>query len=79
MKVVFNGVLEHNKKGCSACGKARSESKFSTSKTYIMPSGAKKTFYMGKPEDVSDRDGQFLLSYIEHSPNGTRKVFEEVK
>lgn len=80
MKIVFNGIMERTVKGCSACGTRRvSNHHFSMTKTYILPSGQTKTFYMGKEEEVSEMDGKFLLSYTYEDQNGTRKAFEEVK
>lgn len=79
MRVVFNGSMEMKKSGgCSSCGKsATGSSRFVTSKAFYLPSGARKTFTIGKVEEVSDRDGRFLLSYVETTSNGTRRVFEE--
>lgn len=77
MRVVFNGVIEHKKKGCAVCGhRSVSKSGFLMKKTYILPSGQSKTFVYGKPEEVSERDARFLLSYTYKDENGTRSVFE---
>ena len=48
---------------------------------YILPSGQTKTFYVGKVEEVSDKDGQFLLSYNQAPDlNGhSRDVFTKVE
>lgn len=79
MKVVFKGLIETKTGGgCASCGKrAKSGNRFVTSKSYFLPSGDNKTFVMDKPVEVSERDGQFLLSYIEKTKDGIRKVFEK--
>lgn len=79
MKVVFNGVLEKRTSGCNCKGK-QTEVGFVQSKMYILPSNKQVTFYLGKPVEVSEQDGRFLLSYIFRDANGdTRAVFSEVK
>lgn len=79
MRIVFNGIIEKARKGCGACGKRRTENKFMASKTYILPSGITKTFIAGREEDVSEKDGNFLLQYKYQTPEGTVKnVFEVV-
>lgn len=79
MRIMFNGVIEKARKGCGACGKRRSESEFRTSKTYILPSGNTKTFRIGKAEEVTERDAEFLLTYNYLSPEGeVKSVFEVV-
>lgn len=78
MKIVFNGLLEKKSSGCN-CRKSGSEYGFVNSRMYILPSGKQKTFYVGKVEEVSDRDGQFLLSYNSVDVNGKRQVFEKVE
>ena len=78
MKVVFNGTLEKHSKGCN-CKGVVSEVGFVQSKMYILPSGVTKTFYVGKPETVTQHDGEILLSYIYTDLNGdTRPIFSEV-
>ena len=50
-----------------------------TSRMYILPSGATKTFYVGRAETVSDSDGEFLLEYLYTDKEGNKKhVFERV-
>lgn len=78
MKVIFNGLLQKKSSGCN-CRKQTSEYSFVNSKLYIMPSGASKRFYKGKVEEVTDRDGEFLLSYRVTDANGTRSVFTKVE
>lgn len=81
MKVVFNGVMEVRSGGCIPCGAKRaSKRSMSMTKMYILPSGAIKTFRVGKAEEVSDSDGEFLMSYTYTDDDGTvRTVFDEVK
>lgn len=79
MIVVFNGTLEKVSGGCSRCGsKRKGTMAFVRAKQYILPSGQMKTFRLGVPENVSDIDGHFLLSYEYTDVNGDRrKIFEE--
>lgn len=77
MKVKFLGVVEKRTKGCVPCGRARHESAFVSRKLYFLPSGVEKTFYVGRTEDVSDADAEFLLGLEYKTPGGeTKKVFE---
>lgn len=80
MKVVFNGTIEKKaSSGCRCKGKVTSAS-FVRSKMYILPSGISKTFTVGQVEEVSERDGHFLLSYIYKDANGdTRAIFTKVE
>lgn len=78
MKVKFTGVIERRSKGCGACGKRHTDREFRTSKTYILPSGITKTFFAGRAEEVSDIDGNFLLSYQYLTPEGEVKTVFEV-
>lgn len=80
MKIKFNGLIEKKSGGCN-CRKSGSDYGFVSSRMYILPSGATKTFFVGKVENVSEKDGQFLLSY-NHAPdlNGhSRDVFTKVE
>ena len=80
MKIVFNGLLEKRISGggCN-CKKQGNGYGFVNSRMYILPSGQTKTFYVGKVEEVTERDGAFLLSYNSVDANGTRKVFSEIE
>lgn len=79
MKVVFNGTVEKKSSGGCRCKGKTTNSSFIRSKTYIMPSGRSHTFIVGQPVEVSERDGQFLLSYIYKDANGDlRAVFSKV-
>ena len=80
MKVVFNGTIEKRASGgCNCKGKVTS-STFVRSKMYILPSGKNENFIVGQPNEVSERDGKFLLSYVYKDINGdTRAIFSEVK
>lgn len=79
MKVVFNGTIEKKTSGgCNCRGKTTSSS-FVRSKMYILPSGRSQNFIVGQPIEVSERDGQFLLSYIYKDVNGDmRAIFSKV-
>lgn len=81
MKIKFGGILEKKSGGCKPCGtKVVSKKVMATNKTYILPSGASKTFYIGRVEEVSEEDGRFLLGYTYKDGHGnTRNVFQEVK
>lgn len=79
MKIKFNGILEKRKKGCNCKGGAKSEYGYVTSRMYILPSGITKTFYAGREEEVSDKDGEFLLQYKYADVNGYREVFSKVE
>lgn len=80
MKLIFNGLLEKRESGCN-CHKSNVGFGFVNSRMYILPSGATKTFYIGKAEEVSDSDGEFLLSYNQApDANGLpREVFTKVE
>lgn len=77
---MFNGTVEKKTNGgCNCKGKVTSSS-FVRSKMYILPSGLTQTFIVGQPVEVSERDGQFLLSYIYKDINGdTRAIFSKVE
>ena len=63
MKVVFNGTLETKASGCVPCQRKRvTKQSMTTKKEYYLPSGIKKVFYLGRAEEVTDADGEFLLS-----------------
>lgn len=76
MKIVFNGVIERRRKGCSVCGKTVNSAGFTTTKTYILPSGITKTFRAGRVEEVQDMDAEFLLSYRYMDGKEEKSVFE---
>lgn len=79
MKIVYTGQIAKKTKGCGGCGGKRTEGVFVNSKSYILPSRAVKTFIAGRPVEVSDRDGQYLLNESYVTPEGeTKNVFEEV-
>lgn len=80
MKVVFNGTVEKKSSGGCKCKGKTTSSTFVRSKMYILPSGRTHTFIVGQPVEVSERDGQFLLSYIYKDVNGDlRAVFSKVE
>ena len=79
MRIRFNGVLEKRTRGCNCKGKT-SEVGFVRSKNYILPSGRQKVFYAGQEAEVSEQDGNFLLSYVYKDANGDlRAVFSKVE
>lgn len=79
MKIKFNGIYQRVNKGCPVCGRRSSESNYAYIKTYILPSGITKTFRMGKTEEVSESDGNFLLSYQSMDKEGNvHPAFEVV-
>lgn len=79
MKVVFNGTIEKRQSGCRCKGKVTSSS-FVRSKMYILPSGRTENFIVGQPKEVSEQDGNFLLSYVYKDVNGdSRAIFSKVE
>lgn len=82
MKLMFNGLLEKKQSGggCN-CKRVGSSYGFVNSRMYILPSGKTVTFYVGKVEEVSDKDGRFLLSYNgAPDANGhSREIFTKVE
>lgn len=61
MIVKFLGATERRSKGCKPCGMSKGTRRVVASrKEYILPSGATKTFYLGRETEVSDDDGKFL-------------------
>ena len=79
MRVVFNGTIEKKSSGCRCKGKVTNSS-FVRSKMYILPSGRTENFIVGQPKEVSERDGEFLLSYVYKDVNGDqRAIFSKVE
>lgn len=77
MKVRFNGVIEETQKGCHVCHGRTTHSQMTTHKAYYLPSGRRVTFRVGVPVEVSQADGEYLLTEDYKLPNGKRKkVFE---
>ena len=74
MKVRFNGMFARKSKnnggGCGCHGSSVSGLGFITHKTFVLPSGAVRDFSMGEEYEVSDLDGNFLLSYTRIDKNG---------
>lgn len=62
MKVRFNGLVEKHTEGCNCHGKKTSYG-LTTRRFLVMPSGASRMFYRDKVEEVSDSDGEWLLSF----------------
>lgn len=81
MIVKFNGIMQRKTGGgCSRCGqKSSSKYKMMTSKMFVLPSGRTLTFFTGRETEVSDKDGQFLMSYTYTDKDGqTQNVFTKV-
>ena len=80
MKVVFNGTVEKRTSGGCNCKGRTTSSSFVRSKIYILPSGKTQSFIAGKPVEVSEQDGEFLLSYIyKDANNDVRAIFSKVE
>lgn len=77
MRIMFNGIIEKRKSGCK-CSGGRTDTVFISNRIYTMPSGTTKRFRAGKVEEVSDIDGNFLLSYTYQVGNEIKRVFEVV-
>lgn len=74
MKVRFNGMFKSIKSGCAPCGhKVRSSRAFMTSRTFILPSGITRSFHIGDVYEVSELDGNFLLTYSQTDKDGVRQ------
>lgn len=77
MKVMFNGVIEETQKGCHVCHGRTTHNQMATHKSYWLPSGRRITFRMWMPVEVTEEDGQYLLTEEYKLPNGKKKkVFE---
>lgn len=80
MKIVFNGMLEKITKGCNCKRQGNTGYGFVSQRLFFLPSGTERVFTVGKPEEVNDRDAQFLLSYVYDDLNGAkREVFSKVE
>lgn len=62
MTLKFKGFVEQRKRGCPVCGNRTIDGSYVTSKMFILPSGKTMTFRVGRKQEVSDADGEFLLS-----------------
>ena len=61
MRLKFKGIKrEKTSRGCGCRGR-RSGTRLSTIKSFHLPSGTTVVFRVGKPQKVSDSDGEFLL------------------
>lgn len=79
MKLRFNGAQGAKVSGCPVCGRKQTSESVTFTKSFILPSGQMKTFRTGREYEVSDRDGNFLLSYVYRTKEGTvRPSFEKV-
>lgn len=62
MTVIFKGIKrEKPSRGCG-CRKGSSGSRISTIKPFHLPSGSMVVFRVGKHQQVSEKDGNFLLN-----------------
>ena len=62
MRLKYLGVMETRSGGCRPCGTRRASKKvMATRKEFMLPSGGKKTFYLGRETEVRDDDGKFLV------------------
>lgn len=78
MKVKFNGITEKRRSGCGCKGKTSKEV-LVTRKSLFLPSGATKTFRVGRVEEIPDIDAEYLLEYTFVDSHGkTRQSFEVV-
>ena len=80
MKVRFNGMFVKKSRGCGCGGQKTTDGRaFITHKTFILPSGRITPFSIGQEYEVSDLDGNFLLSYTQIDQNGlTQSAFTRV-
>lgn len=79
MKVVYNGTVDVQQRGCPVCGGGRKTHRvFQYTREYILPSGIRKKFRVGVPVEVDDRDGNFLLSYTYTTHEGEKPVFTKL-
>ena len=75
MRIRFNGMITTVRKGggCACHGGSTTGRAFVTHKTFILPSNQTRTFRIGEEYDVSDADGNFLLSYSQIDKDGLRQ------
>lgn len=74
LKLKFMGMIEKDEPRRSCCGGRRiSQSVMRREKKMMLPSGRAFTFKTGVVAEVSENDGEFLLSL-----NGKRPAFVEV-
>lgn len=78
MKVTFDGFLETSRKGCSVCGKRRTDKKYLVHKSFMLPSGRRMTFFRGVEYEVSDLDASFLLRITYEQGGETKHSFHQV-
>ena len=74
MKIRFNGMYQNVKKGCAPCGhRVVGHRTFLMSRSFILPSGNIQSFHIGEEYEVSELDGNFLLSYSQTDKDGVRQ------
>lgn len=63
MRIKYNGKKIKEHKGCPVCGSRRNSGyKVLSVNTYYTPSGHRLTFRIGNEYDVTEEDGEFLMS-----------------
>lgn len=63
MIIRYNGKKTKKSHGCPVCGtRGKSTYKVLAVNTYYTPSGHRLTFRIGNQYEVTDEDGEFLLS-----------------
>lgn len=63
MRIKYLGKKISRKHGCPVCGgRGKTEYKIAAVNTYYTPSGHRLTFRIGNEYDVTEEDGEFLLS-----------------
>ncbi len=74
MKVVFNGIMTTMETGCVPCGRGGGSRRgFKASEWLQLPSGAQREFHKGVPEEVSNYDGEWLLTLMYTDQNGMKQ------
>ncbi len=62
MRLKFKGIKRETKsRGCGCHGRRRSGARIATIKPFHLPSGATVVFRIGKAQNISDSDAEFLL------------------
>lgn len=74
MKVKFNGIMTTIQTGCVPCGHGGTSTRgFKSSEWLMLPSGSQKEFHKGEVVEVSDYDGEWLLTLMYVDQNGMRQ------
>ena len=78
MKVEFLGFKEQGKTGCAPCGRSKVSTTLKRDKKVVLPSGKAVFFIMGRAEEVSEEDGEFLLELTYSLDERETNMFKEV-